>query len=89
MRILSIDAWADGDGWQWNSWYEAGTISDAEFDAITAKGDKAIAKWFYDNGYTTTADMRKITIDDDQYNIVLCEKKSGMPVFAIEYGDRY
>jgi hypothetical protein len=91
LTIFSIDAWAgyDGGGWQWNNWYKVGTISVEEFEAITKKGDKAIAEWFHDNGYTTSSDMRRILIDDDQYNIVICEKKGGRPLFAIEYGNDY
>jgi hypothetical protein len=87
MKVLSIDAWNDGEGWSWNNWYHVGTISKVDFEAL--KTDKAVALWFYDNGYTTSSDMRSISIEDDQYNIVICEKKGGMPLFAIEYGPEY
>ena len=88
MKVLSIDAWAESEGgWNWNQWYHVGDISKEEFEAL--KTDKAIAVWFHENGYTATADMRRITIDDDQYNVVVCEKKGGMPLFAIEYGPEY
>jgi hypothetical protein len=88
MRILSIDAWGNKvEGYEWNQWYEVGTINKEVFE--TLKTDKAIAVWMHENGFTTNADMRKIIIEDDQYNIVLCEKKTGMPVFAIEYGAEY
>ena len=30
-----------------------------------------------------------IIIDDDQHNVVICEKKTMMPIFAIEYGPEY
>ena len=42
-----------------------------------------------DNDYTTSNDMRSIVIDDDQYNIVIIEKKTGKPLYAIEYGPEY
>ena len=89
MRILSIDAWADNEPktWQWNNWFHIGDIDKACFELL--KTDKQIAEWFFNNGYTTNADMRKIYIDDDQYNIVICEKKTMMPIFAIEYGPEY
>ena len=87
MKVLSIDAWNDNNGWSWNNWFKVGEISKAEFEAL--KSDKAIATWFKDNGFTTSDDMRQITIEDDQYNIVICEKKGGKPLFAIEYGPEY
>lgn len=88
MRVLSIDAWGNKqDGYDWNNWHNVGTISKLDFEAL--KTDKQIAQWFMDNGFTTTSDMRQITIEDDQHNIVICEKKSGQPLFAIEYGPEY
>ena len=89
MKILSIDAWSDCEPktWQWNNWFHVGDIDKTEFE--TLKTDKQIATWFMENGFTTNDDMRKIVIDDDQHNIVICEKKTLMPVFAIEYGPEY
>ena len=88
MRVLSIDAWGDkSDGYQWNNWVSAGEISKDDFEKL--KTDKDFAVWFYENGLTNTADMRKIIIDDDQYNIIICEKKTRRPLFAIEYGPEY
>lgn len=88
MRVLSIDAWGNKqDGFDWNNCFNVGTISKQDFEAL--KTDKQIAQWFTDNGFTTTSDMRQITIEDDQNNIVISEKKSGQPLFAIEYGPEY
>ena len=88
MKVLSIDAWGNKeDGYEWNAWYTVGDISKEEFEKLDT--NKKIAQWFYDNGYTTIFDLRKITIEDDQYNIVIRGKKSGDPMFAIEYGPEY
>lgn len=88
MRVLSIDAWGNKkDGYDWNQCYTVGTIDKATFE--TLKTDKQVAQWFCANGFTTTSDMRSIAIDDDQCNVVICEKKSGQPLFAIEYGPEY
>lgn len=85
MKILSIDAWAEPEGgWTWNDWSQIGTITKEEFEAI-----ESYLKWFKDNGYTTTTDKRKVAIDDDQYNIVLCDAKDMRPLYAIEYGPEY
>lgn len=88
MKVLSIDAWGNKqEGYQWNNWFNVGEINKADFEAL--KTDKAIATWFKDNGFTTSDDMRQITIEDDQYNVVICEKRTGKPLFAIEYGPEY
>ena len=88
MKILSIDAWGNKkDGYQWNNWFKVGEISKEDFENL--KTDKQYATWFKDNGFTTSDDMRQITIEDDQNNIVICEKKTGCPLFAIEYGPEY
>jgi hypothetical protein len=87
MKILSIDAWAEPEGWTWNAWYHVGDISKEDFEKL--KTDKQIAVWMEEHGFTTTSDMRRILIFDDGYNVVLCERKSRMPVFAIEYGPEY
>jgi hypothetical protein len=87
MKILSIEAWANEDGWSWNSWSVVGDISKRDFEKLTT--DKKVAVWMYDNDFTTTSDMRKILIEDDGHNVVLCEKKSRRPIYAIEYGNSY
>ena len=87
MKILSIDAWAEEDGWSWNTWNTVGDISKEDFEKL--KTDKEIAVWMEEHGFTTTSDMRKILIDDDGFNVVLCERKSKMPVFAVVYMPEY
>ena len=88
MKILSIDAWGNGqDGYDWNDWFNVGSISKEEFE--TLKTDKDYRLWFRRNGYTTTANARKCYIGDDKYNIVIYSKKSGAPLYAIEYGPEY
>jgi len=27
LRVLSIDAWRDGDGWTWNNWHHVGRMT--------------------------------------------------------------
>lgn len=89
MKILSIDAWAgyEPKTWDWNNWYTVGEISKEEFESLQT--DKDYRLWFKHNGYTTTADKEKVSIEDDQYNIVVCDAKTLRPLFAIEYGPEY
>jgi hypothetical protein len=39
-----------------------------------------------DAGYLTPDSVDLAYTDDDGFNIVFCDKKTGEPVFAIEYG---
>ena len=81
-RILSIDAWREREGYTWNAWYDAGDIT---ADAIHWNARKLL-KYFRDNGYLAEKSAGKCAIEDDQYNIVIVERSTRRPLFAIEYG---
>jgi hypothetical protein len=81
-RILSIDAWREREGYTWNAWYDAGDI---DADAIHWNARKLL-KYFRDNGFLTEQSAGKCAIVDDQYNIVIIERSTRRPLFAIEYG---
>ena len=88
MKILSIDAWGNKkDGYEWNNWFHVGDISKERFEKL--KTDNDYGDWFFYNGFTTTNDVGEYFIDDDQYNIIIGDKKTGCPIFAIEYGPEY
>ena len=89
-RILSIDAWADccgcdhtDDGlercWTWNNWFDEGT---------TETVPETVEDFFKVLDARASANPKDYELDDDQYNIVLIEKKTRMPLFAIEYGNK-
>jgi hypothetical protein len=81
-RILSIDAWRECEGYTWNNWHKVGDI---DKDAIHWNARKLL-KYFRDNGFLTDKSAGKCAIDDDQYNIVIIERSTRRPLFAIEYG---
>lgn len=88
LRVLSIDAWRDIDGgWAWNQCFNVGSISKADFEALD--GNRAILKWFRDNGYLKPASGGKCSIDDDGHNVIVQDRGTGEPLFAIEYGPAY
>lgn len=87
MNILSVDAWRDDGGWVWNQWFNAGSIEKEEFEKLTT--NRKILKYFRDNGYTSEFSVGRASVEDDGYNIVICERSNGMPLFAIEYGNHY
>lgn len=83
FRLLSIDAWRNESGWDWNNWYTVGEIDTA---AVNIDSNRALLKYMRDEGYLTEASKGRVYIDDDQYNLVVCERANHRPLFAIEYG---
>lgn len=81
-KVLSIDAWADGDdGWTWNMWYNEGTVT-LDIDSE----DETILEAMVDEGYITQLGASLSMVEDDGYNLIICHVVSGRPLFAIEYG---
>ena len=79
-KVLSIDAWGNKDeGYEWNQWFDVGTI-----DVDLTADESTILQAMYDAGYITNTHGGYI--DDDQYNLVICDKETDEPLFAIEYG---
>ena len=81
-RVLSIDAWRESEGgWEWNNWFHVGDI-----DSLP-ESNRAILKLMRDEGFLTEYSKGRVYVDDDQYNIVICDRSNHMPLFAIEYGN--
>lgn len=85
MKILSIDAWRnEGGGWTWDNWHAVGNIDRVEFEKLDS--NRKLIKWMRDNGFLSIDSAGKVSTDDDQHNIVICQRSDMMPLFAIEYG---
>ncbi len=82
MRILEIEAWRDGDGWTWNNWFHVGNISGAEFECADTNRD--ILKIVRER--TALTGQGLVTIEDDGCNLVIVQKNTREPLYAIEYG---
>jgi hypothetical protein len=79
-KVLSIDAWGNAeDGFEWNQWFNAGVI---ELDGI--EDDDWVLCQMQEHGFID--DASKADIEDDQFNLVVVDKITREPVFAIEYG---
>jgi hypothetical protein len=88
MKILSIDAWHDTEGgWSWNNWFHVGDIDKATFESL--RNNRAILKWFRDNGYITAGSAGKVSVEDDGYNVIVYHRSTFEPLFAIKYGPEY
>jgi hypothetical protein len=80
--VLSIDAWGNpDDGYYWNQWFNVGTI---DIDINAENRDTICA--MIDAGYLKPASIDLAAVEDDDYNLVIVDKKTGEPLFAIEYG---
>lgn len=79
-KVLSIDAWGNkDDGYEWNNWFNVGSI-----EIYINSSESAIMQAMFDAGYIT--DSNGGYVNDDQYNLVICDKQTDEPLFAIEYG---
>lgn len=83
VNILSIEAWADGaDNWTWNDWHKVGTAPLSTCDLEPA----ALIQFMIDDGYLRDGVADKVDLEDDQYNLVIVDKETREPLFALEYG---
>ena len=92
INVLSIDAWRDGDSWIWNNWHKCGTLTLREFSKLgntTRQQTRATLAWFREHGYLSDASKGAVTLEDDGYNLVVCDRRTREPLFAIEYGTAY
>lgn len=89
FKVLSIDAWREMEGWSWNNWYNVDTYSEIENGELTEKN--ALYFFFLSLGFKGTYKefIKLYDIYDDQYNLVLIDKKDDRPIYAIEYGSKY
>ena len=83
MNILSIDAWRQPDGWQWNNWHKVGTFSEP---AELLDNPRRLLRYMRKQGYLSAKSAGRVAIEDDQYNVVIVAKGTREPLFAIEYG---
>ena len=80
--VLSIDAWGnENDGYEWNAWSRAGEIS------IDINSDpESILNSMADAGFIRNPHLGDI--EDDEFNLVIVNKLTREPLFAIEYGSQ-
>lgn len=87
FKVLSIDAWRDGEGWMWNNWYNVET-SEPFPEALLGNTRKTL-NLLRKEGLMGSNSIGRVTIEDDQYNYVVMDRKTRQPLYAIEYGSQY
>jgi hypothetical protein len=84
VSILSIDAWrTDQSGWTWNEWRKVGSCDVSVCDLSPRK----LLVFMRSEGYLSAESAGHCAIEDDQYNIVIVQRTTREPLFAIAYGE--
>jgi hypothetical protein len=83
ITLLSIDAWRDGPGWNWNQWFKVAMIPLSICDLSPRK----LLTWLRSEGYLGSGTAGKVAIEDDGYNIVILARGTREPLFALAYGE--
>ncbi len=81
-KVLSIDAWAgmEEGTWEWNAWHNVG-----ELELTDSELDNPIEKMIQE-GFLKDSARGRAELEDDGYNVVILDKETREPIFAIEYG---
>lgn len=84
-HLLQIDAWRDSDNlWQWNNSFKL----EDDIHIQENISNRSLIK-FFRNDLKVINDYSKgrVAIEDDQYNLVLVDKNTNQPLFALCYGE--
>ena len=78
--LLSIDAWRYDDGWTWND------IFRVEEDIYLSPDvtPRRLFSFMRRNGWLTDYSKGRVRLEDDGYNLVICDRNTGKPIFAFE-----
>ena len=77
--LLSIDAWKTEDGWDWNQWFKV--EQDIYFhEPSTRLVLKKMREW----DYLTKESIGKLEVYDDGYNLVIQNRLTQEPIYALE-----
>ena len=81
-QVLSIDAWASDEPcfWTWNQWHDAGEV---ELDINASSSD--ILSAMCEAGFIRNPELGNV--EDDGHNVIIVDKKTYEPIFAIVYGE--
>jgi hypothetical protein len=85
IKLLSVDAWNNGDGWTWNNWH---AIEDGIYlHESVLFSPRKLLKFCRDKLEILTIESKgKMQIEDDGYNVNI-QLKTGETLFAFCYGE--
>ena len=79
-RLLSIDAWRYDEGWQWNNWF---SLEEDIYIPPEAATPRRIFRMLR-NDYLSNYSKGRVRLEDDGYNLVIEDRGTGEPIFALE-----
>lgn len=81
--LLSIDAWRDGSSWTWNNWRHMAYVP----VGVADMKPRALFNWLRAEGYASASSAGCLAIEDDGYNVVIMDRGTRQPLWAIAYGE--
>ena len=86
--LLSIDAWRDECGWQWNDMFKVERDIYIAHDSRLLDNTRLMLAWMRQQGWLTEQSKGKLTIDwhNEMADGLLCEvlnKNTGEPILAL------
>lgn len=82
-KVFSIEAWAgmEEGSWEWNNWFYVG-----ELELTDSELNNPIERLIQE-GFLKESARERGAVDDDGHNVVIVDKETREPIFAIEYGN--
>jgi len=82
FKVLSIDAWKHDGGWDWNQWFNI----NSKCPESLLKNNRKLLNWFRKEGILSKESAGRVSVEDDGYNVVIMNKSTREPLYAVEYG---
>lgn len=82
VRILSVSAYREQGSWTWDSWMEVGSAGKELLELST----RGLLKYLREEGFLSRGSIGQVAVEDDQYNLVVVDRSTRQPLFAVEYG---
>jgi hypothetical protein len=84
FKLLSIDAIKSPEGqWEFNNWHE---LEEGIWFDYSSQTPRKIFAALRRMEYLNEFSKGRVFLEDDQYNLLICEKATRRPIFALEYG---
>ena len=85
-KLLGIDAYRDCENsWAWDNWFEI--EGDIYLDQSILNNTRKLLEFCRRSGWLTKQSKGHLTIEDDGYNVVICNRKTHEPILAFCYGE--
>ena len=85
IDVLSISSVKYQYFWDWDNWFKVAEIPLDKYNQL--KSNRGVLKYLRDElGLLSDFSKGKVSVQDDQHNLVIVNKNTKQPLFAIIYG---